>query len=55
MGRRLKREGIYVYLWLSHVDVWQKPILQLKIKKQNFKKTSSLLKVFIFPWMTDDK
>ena len=30
-------------------------ILQLKIKKQNFKKTSSFLKVFIFPWMTDDK
>jgi len=36
-GGRLKREGIYVYLWLIHV-VWQKPtkyrkaiILQLKI------------------------
>ena len=35
---RLKREGIYVYLWLIHVVVWQKPtqhrkatILQLKI------------------------
>ena len=32
------REGTYVYLWLIHVDVWQKPIkyckaiiLQLKI------------------------
>jgi len=28
MGRevegRFKREGIYVYLWLIHVDVWQK-------------------------------
>ena len=22
---RFKREGIYVYLWLIHVDVWQKP------------------------------
>ena len=22
----LKREGTYVYLWLIHVDVWQKPI-----------------------------
>jgi len=38
MGGRLKREGTYVYLWLSLVDVWQKPtkfykaiILQLKI------------------------
>ena len=25
MGGRLKREGIYVCLWLIHVDVWQKP------------------------------
>ena len=24
-GRRFKREGIYVYPWLIHVDVWQKP------------------------------
>ena len=38
MGGRLKREGTYVYLWLSLVDVRQKPtkfskaiILQLKI------------------------
>ena len=38
VGDRLKREGTYVYLWLIHVDVWQKPtqhskaiILQLKI------------------------
>ena len=38
--RKLKREETYVYLWLTHVDVWQKPIqyckaiiLQLKINK----------------------
>ena len=37
---RYKREGTCVYLWLIHVDVWQKPtqyckaiILQLKINK----------------------
>ena len=35
---RFKREGTYVYLWLIHVDEWQKPkhqaiILQLKINK----------------------
>ena len=37
VGGRFKREGTYVYLWLIHVDVWQKPtqfckaiILQLK-------------------------
>ena len=48
MGRelegRFKREGTYVYLWLIHVDIWQKPtkfckaiILQLKINKYNLK------------------
>jgi len=38
VGRRFKRERTYVYLWLIHVDGWQKPaqyrkaiILQLKI------------------------
>ena len=37
-GGRFEREGIYVCLWLFHVDVWQKPtqcckaiILQLKL------------------------
>ena len=40
VGRRVKREGTYVYLWLIHVNVWQRPtqnckaiILQLKINK----------------------
>ena len=43
---RFKREGTFVYLWLIHVDAWQKPtqyckaiILQLKINK--FKKKIS--------------
>ena len=45
VGGRFKREGMYVNLWLIHVDVWQKSshckiiILQLKIKK--------VLKVYI--------
>ena len=37
-GGRFKTEGTYIYLWLIHADVWQKPteyckaiILQLKI------------------------
>ena len=37
LSQRFKREGTYVYLWLIHDDVWQKPtqyckaiILQLK-------------------------
>jgi len=41
MGGRFKREGIYVYLWLVHVEVWQKTtkfckaiILQLKKKRK---------------------
>ena len=40
VGGRSKREGAYVYLWLIHVNVWQKPmqyckaiILQLKLNK----------------------
>ena len=40
VGGRFKREGTYVYLWLTPVDVWQKTaqhckamILQLKKKK----------------------
>ena len=41
----IKREGTYVYLWLIHVNVWQKPtqygkaiILQVKINKLSFLK-----------------
>ena len=40
MGGGFKEQGTYVYLWLVHVDVWQKTtqyckaiILQLKINK----------------------
>ena len=38
VGGGFRKEGIYVYLWLIHVDVWQKPtqhcnaiILQIKM------------------------
>ena len=45
MGKRFRREVTYVYLWLIHVVVWQRPtqhnynncktiILQLKKKKR---------------------
>ena len=44
VGGKFKRKGTYVYLWLIHVDVWQKPtqyykamILQLKINEFNYK------------------
>ena len=29
-GGRLKRKGTHVYLWLIHVDVWQKPTQHCK-------------------------
>ena len=53
MGGRFKRERTYVYLWLIHADVWQKPtqyckaiLFQLKINK--FKKTNeNSEKIFI--------
>jgi len=40
VGGRFKREETHVYLWLAHVDVWQRPtqyseaiFFQLKINK----------------------
>ena len=45
VGRRFKREGTYRFLWLIHVDIWQKStqycqeiILQLRINKFKLKK-----------------
>ena len=39
LGGKFKREEIYAFLWLIHIDIWQKPkqfckaiILQLKTK-----------------------
>ena len=41
MGEGFRRERTYVYLWLIHVDVWQKPtqcckaiVLQSKKKEE---------------------
>ena len=55
MGGRCKREGTYVYLWLIHVDVWQKPtqyckaiILQLKMCVNV--KSLSRVRLFATPW-----
>ena len=55
MEKRFKREGIYVHLWLIHVEVWQKTtkfckaiILQLKKKKMyNQKKKKRAGHMFI--------
>ena len=41
MGRSFKREGIYVYLWLIHVEVLQKtkknPVKQLSFNKKKIR------------------
>ena len=37
MGGRFKRDGIYVYLWLIHVEVWQK--------------TTKFCKAIFFQWI----
>ena len=51
MGGRFKREGTYVYVWLIHIEVWQKTakfckaiILQWKINKyiKHFKPMDTL-------------
>ena len=40
-GREVQKEGTYVYLWLIHVDVWQKP-------RQHCKATIPQLKIICF-------
>ena len=57
MGRGLRREGTCVYLWLIHVDVWQKPtqyykaiVLQLK-KTQTWQLNNMLLNN---QWITEE-
>ena len=54
VGRSFMREGTYVYLWLTHVDVWEKPIqyykaitLQLKTKK------IKILKICVFIFLAN--
>ena len=57
-GREVQREATYMYLWLIHVDIWQKPtqhckaiILHLKIKKKNFKVKLNGKILFLFSIM----
>ena len=57
VGGKFKKEGTYVYLWLIHVDVWQKAtqhckviVLQLKINtflKRRKKELSASVSVTI--------
>ena len=55
--RRTGEEGTYVYLWLIHVDVWQKPtqhckaiILQLKISNFFLKRINREIRI----WTKDE-
>ena len=41
MGEGFRKEETYIYLWLIHVDVWQKPtqyckVIILQLKKNVF-------------------
>ena len=36
LGGRRKREGACVYLWLIHIDVWEKPTQQCKEIMKSF-------------------
>ena len=52
VGGRFKREKTYVYLWLIHVDIWQKLtqyckaiILQLKTNKFKKKKFKNYMQI----------
>ena len=51
VGGRFKTEETYVYLWLIHVDVWQKPrqfckAIILQFKKRNTFKIEKKLRLF---------
>ena len=48
VGGRFKREETYVYLWLIHVEVWQKPIQYCKAIIFQFKINNFFLKIQAF-------
>ena len=49
VGGRFKREETYVYLWLSHVDVWQKPSQYCKVIISHLKINLVKKKEFMLP------
>ena len=48
-GREVQKEGMYVYLWLIHVDVWQNLTVLLSdypsIKNKHIKKKKKSLEL----------
>ena len=54
VGGRLRKEGIYAYLWLIHIVVQQKPAQRcnaiiLQLKNNNKKLNSRVTKVLVSP------
>ena len=54
-GVGCRREGTYVYLWLIHLDVWQKPtqyckVIFLQLKINNFFKRSCFKATYLWLW-----
>ena len=47
VGWRFKREGMYIYLWLIHVNVWQKPTQYYKAIILPFKINNFFLKTYL--------
>ena len=43
LGGSFKHEGTYVYLWLIHVDVWQKPTRYFKAQDFKLKNLNKIL------------
>ena len=50
MGGRFKREGTYIYLWLIHVDVWQKSTQYCKAIILHLKVNKLFKIIFTQPW-----
>ena len=48
-GGSFKREGIYIYLWLIHVDIWQKPRQYYKAIIFQLKKNFFLKRTLLSP------
>ena len=50
MGGRFKREGTHIYLWLIHVDVWQKSTQYCKAIILHLKVNKLFKIIFTRPW-----
>ena len=62
MGGKFQREGTYVYLWLIHIAVWQKPtqhcktiIFQFKMKKKKKKENKLFIDQIFWSMSLEEK